>query len=213
MIEFILDILFNYPEGISFALFGIGKKKRKAEKMLKQLDSQGVSDIEASGFDSSEIPQFNTNGSPRRSTIKAPTASTYQPVFPYAGRQIIIDSGRVLLNSKDDSTFIIGKKAVGISTGGTFNVDTAGKTIINSPEIDLGLNAKHPIILGDEFMSSFQQFLLAINATVVPQLEAATDSNEVKIATVIRAGEALKAAVTALNEVLPETLSQTVKSQ
>ena len=45
MIEFILDILFNYPEGISFALFGIGKKKRKAEKMLKQLDSQGVSDI------------------------------------------------------------------------------------------------------------------------------------------------------------------------
>ena len=82
MIEFILDILFNYPEGISFALFGIGKKKRKAEKMLKQLDSQGVSDIEASGFDSSEIPQFNTNGSPRRSTIKAPAASTYQPVFP-----------------------------------------------------------------------------------------------------------------------------------
>ena len=62
-------------------------------------------------------------------------------------------------------------------------------------------------------MSSFQQFLLAINATVVPQLEAATDSNEVKIATVARAGEALKSAVAALNEVLPETLSQTVKSQ
>ena len=62
-------------------------------------------------------------------------------------------------------------------------------------------------------MSSFQQFLLAINSTVVPQLEAATDSNNVKIATVKRAGEALKSAVIALNEVLPATLSKTVKSQ
>ena len=34
----------------------------------------------------------------------------YKPEFPYRGNQIIIDSGRVLLNSKEDSTFILGKK-------------------------------------------------------------------------------------------------------
>ena len=33
MIEFILDILFNYPEGISSAfIFGIGKKKEKPKR-------------------------------------------------------------------------------------------------------------------------------------------------------------------------------------
>ena len=34
MIEFILDILFNNPESISFALFGAIKKAKKAKKLI-----------------------------------------------------------------------------------------------------------------------------------------------------------------------------------
>ena len=34
MIEFILDILFNNPEGLTFALFGLKKKRKKAEKLM-----------------------------------------------------------------------------------------------------------------------------------------------------------------------------------
>ena len=213
MIEFILDILFNYPEGISFAIFGLKKKKRKAEKMLKQFEN-GIPELDALSLDANtgDVPQFSETQRQTRAS-QAPTATSYKPVFPYRGKQIIIDSDRVLLNAKDDSVFILGDKAVGISTNGTFNIDSGGKTIINSPQIDLGLDAKHPIIKGDEFLSIFQQFLLVINQITVPELEEATDSNDVKIASVNRAGEGLRKATEALSELLPGVLSDTVKTQ
>ena len=213
MIEFILDILFNYPEGISFAIFGLKKKKKKAEKMMKQFD-KGVPELDSLSLDtnSGEVPQFSETQKQTRAS-QAPTATSYKPVFPYRGKQIIIDSDRVLLNAKDDSVFILGDKAVGISTNGTFNIDSGGKTIINSPQIDLGLDAKHPIIKGDEFLAIFQQFLLVINQVTVPELEEATDSNDVKIASVNRAGEGLRKATEALSELLPGVLSDTVKTQ
>ena len=47
----------------------------------------------------------------------------YKPEFPYLGEQIIINSGRVILNSKDDSVFLFGKKAIGFSSAGTINFD------------------------------------------------------------------------------------------
>ena len=214
MIEFILDILLNYPEGISFAILGLRKKRRKAEKIIRDLEST-LDGINAIDIDNNveDIPQFDSDVTRTTTSPQAPEASTYKPEFPYRGRQIIIDSGRVLLNAKDDSVFIIGDKAVGISTNGTFNIDSGGKTIINSPQIDLGLDAKHPIIKGDEFLSIFQQFLLVINQITVPELEEATDSNDVKIASVNRAGEGLRKATEALSELLPGVLSDTVKTQ
>ena len=213
MIEFILDILFNYPEGISFAIFGIKKKIKKAEKQLNQFEN-GIPELDALSLDANtgNVPQFSETQRQTR-TSQAPTATTYQPVFPYRGRQIIIDSGRVLLNAKDDSVFILGDKAVGISTNGTFNIDSGGKTIINSPEINLGLDARHPVIKGDEFIAIFQQFLLVINQITVPELESATDSNDVNIASVNRAGEGLRKVTEALSELLPGVLSDTVKTQ
>ena len=115
---------------------------------MKGLENKGIPELEATGVDTSEIPSYNTDkNSTRRDTLasnKAPEGLSYKPEFPYRGKQIIIDSDRVILNGKKDSAFIIADKAVGISTNGTFNVDSGGKTIINSPQIDLGLEASHP---------------------------------------------------------------------
>ena len=63
----------------------------------------------------------------------------YKPDSPnkYAGKQVIINSDRLLFNAKEDAILIIGNETVGISTNGTFNVDSGGETIINSPEIYL----------------------------------------------------------------------------
>jgi hypothetical protein len=222
MIEIIFDIFEWYqqfmgvPEGMTYALFG-GKKRRKAKRMMKELENKGIPEFEAAGFDSSEIPSFNTDNNPtRRETLssnKAPEGLSYKPEFPYRGKQIIIDSDRVILNGKKDSAFIIADKAVGISTNGTFNVDSGGKTIINSPQIDLGLEASHPSVKGDILVAVLQQFLIVITTQVAPQLQAATDSNNVDIATVNRAGDALLASAVALNEILIDTLSEKVKIQ
>jgi len=189
----------------------------RAKDLMKGLENKGIPELEATGVDTSEIPSYNTDkNSTRRDTLasnKAPEGLSYKPEFPYRGKQIIIDSDRVILNGKKDSAFIIADKAVGISTNGTFNVDSGGKTIINSPQIDLGLEASHPSVKGDLLLAVLQQFLIVITTQVAPQLQAASDSNNVVIAPVNRAGDALLAAAVALNEVLVDTLSEKVKIQ
>ena len=213
MLEFILDILFNNPEGLTFALFGLKKKRRKAERLIRQMEEKGIPELDALNSEGGipDIPQFD-NSIPRTTSITTPPNSiSHQPEFPYRGKQIIIDSDRVLLNAKDDSVFIIGDKAVGISTNGTFNIDSSGKTIINSSQIDLGLDAEESAVKGDTLVKVFNEYLLGINLLVVPQLKTATDAEGVKLAGVQRAGEALEALTNMLNEDIKASLSNVVK--
>jgi hypothetical protein len=113
---------------------------------------------------------------------------SYTPEFPYLGEQIIINSGRVILNSKDDSIFLFSKKAIGFSTEGTINFDSDDKAIINSPEIYLGLDAKEPLVKGiqlenliNQLLDSLDNFSKTLQTSVdskgVPILAAATSSN------------------------------------
>ncbi len=213
MVEFILDILFNNPEGLTFALFGLKKKRKKAEKLIRQIEEQGIPELDALNSQEGipDIPQFDNSISRETSTPTSPGITLYKPEFPYRGKQIIIDSDRVLLNAKDDSVFIVGDKSVGISSGGTFNIDSDDKTIINSPQIDLGLNAEESAIKGDTLVKVFNEYLLGINLLVVPQLKNATDTEGVKLAEVQRAGEALEALTNMLNEDIKASLSNVVK--
>ena len=89
---------------------------------------------------------------------------TYKPDAPgiYQGKQVIINSDRLLFNAKDDSILLFSSKAIGFSTNGSINFDTsnkkdgdnASKVIINSPNIYLGLQYNddlptEPAVLGD----------------------------------------------------------------
>jgi len=77
----------------------------------------------------------------------------YIPSHPkYIGNQIILSSGRVTLHSKDDSTMIFGKKAIALSSLGSVNFDVSTRLIINSPKIELGIDAEkvgEPVLLGN----------------------------------------------------------------
>ena len=131
----------------------------------------------------------------------------YKPEFPYRGKQIIIDSDRVLLNSKSDATFIVGNKAVGISSSGTINLDSSGDCIINSPSIKLGLTAKHPLVKGDVLQTILQEFVKILSEVVAQNLSTAKDSDGAKIVDVQLAGEALKKASANLSNRLAEITS------
>ena len=54
----------------------------------------------------------------------------YSPDAPsvYSGKQVIINSDRLLFNAKNDSILIIIDQSIGMSTNGTFNVDTGEET-------------------------------------------------------------------------------------
>jgi len=80
------------------------------------------------------------------------------------GDQIIGSANRIILNARRDEILLFSKKAVGISTAGPLNIDTSKKTTINSPQIDLGLNAGEALILGDTFNSILGEFLNALTS-------------------------------------------------
>jgi hypothetical protein len=118
----------------------------------------------------------------------------YKPVFPYTGKQIIIDSDRVTLNSKEDMTFLLAKKAISISSGGTVNIDSGGMTIINSPKIKLGLNAEHPLVYGDILYNVLSEFFFLLTSAA-DDLKNATSAEGNPITKVQSAGQTLMQAI------------------
>ena len=82
----------------------------------------------------------------------------------YQGKQVIIDSDRLLFNAKWDSILLFSNKAIGFSTKGSIHFDTSNekegnnpsKFVVNSPNIYLGLQydknlPTEPALLGNEF--------------------------------------------------------------
>ena len=104
----------------------------------------------------------------------------YIPSLSYKGNQVLISSGRVLLHAKDDSILLFGKKAIAISSLGSVNIDVSNLLVINSPKIELGLNATEPVILGNKnsvlltrLLDSLTQFGGALAAISETELEKA----------------------------------------
>ncbi len=86
---------------------------------------------------------------------------SYIPEGPnnYIGKQVIINSDRLIFNAKNDSILLFSDKAIGFSTNGDFHFDTfnngTNKFIINAPRIILGLRydntyANEPAVLGNQ---------------------------------------------------------------
>ena len=90
------------------------------------------------------------------------------PPSVYEGQQVVINSDRLLFNARTDSILLISDETVGISTNGTFNVDSGSETIINSPEIYLGLGAEEPIVLGDTLLGLLEELCDALAAETHP---------------------------------------------
>lgn len=77
----------------------------------------------------------------------------YTPVAPnkYNGKQILLNSGRLLFNAKDDAILLFAKKSVVLSSAGTIDINSDDHFIVGSPKIYLGIEAhkeKEPILLG-----------------------------------------------------------------
>ena len=81
----------------------------------------------------------------------------YVPAQPnlYQGKQIVLNSDRILFNAKNDSILLFADKSIGLNTQGSINIDNKGLFVINSrSEIYLGLKGSdaptEPALLGDK---------------------------------------------------------------
>jgi hypothetical protein len=130
----------------------------------------------------------------------------YKPEFPYLGEQIIINSGRVILNSKDDSVFLFGKKAIGFSSAGTINFDADKKVIVNAPEIYLGIDATEPLVKGTQLTIMLDDILEALRV-LSAQLDGTQDSNGVFLTNIITASDSLNKSVSRIKNRLSDITS------
>ena len=85
----------------------------------------------------------------------------YKPTstIDYKGKQVIIDSDRLLFNAKGDSILLFSNQAIGFSARKSIHFDTSNnndsKLVINTPNIYLGLKSDknlptEPEVLGNE---------------------------------------------------------------
>ena len=164
--EFILEIyniiielsqyLFDIPEGISYALFGIKKKKKKAKKELAKGETAINSAMKGANLDS--IPNQSAPNAPKTETIDGESipgldlpSVPFKPEFPYRGKQIILNSGRLHLNANSDFILINSKKSISLGAPGSINIDTDGGFIVNAGKIKLGIGdaSEEPLVKGN----------------------------------------------------------------
>ena len=91
------------------------------------------------------------------------------PEFPnqYKGNQVILNSGRVLLNSTTDSILLSSKKVISLSAKSDIGISTSGSIAMESGELKLGgSNAEQPAVLGDIFLDRLSGVMAGLSAVV-----------------------------------------------
>ncbi len=100
------------------------------------------------------------------------TKKPKQP-FAYQGNQVIINTDRVVLQSKKDSILMFSREHMTFSCNGSFHFDTSSDDksyfIINTPKIVLGLKKNNklptePVLLGERTETWLKDLLAAIDA-------------------------------------------------
>lgn len=88
------------------------------------------------------------------------------PTLPnqYAGKQVIINSGRLLLNSTTDHILLSSAKSINLNSQESINFDTTGPIILEGAEVYLGSSdANESAILGDTLVELLQGALIDLS--------------------------------------------------
>lgn len=94
----------------------------------------------------------------------------------YKGNQVIINSGRVFINAKDENIFLSSKNSIGINSQ-NLNIDSDEYISLDSKNILLGVQARkkeEPVILGNELEIFLRQLISEITAMSKAMTKAKT---------------------------------------
>jgi len=118
--------------------------------------------------------------------VKFTPASTYTPSIldkqvdlfkknNFAGNQVIIASDRIIFNARKQELIAFSKEGIGLSSEKAISLDGKQVVEMESKRINLGINAKSPVLLGDrtmdwlnELCNILSSFLTATTQLTVP---------------------------------------------
>jgi hypothetical protein len=120
-----------------------------------------IPQVEDINKDISSIYATSTQNIPIEVSSKNYNSYKSAPTSPdkFAGEQIILNSGRLLFNTKTDSILFSSKKTINLNSVESINIDSP-TFVVNSKNIFLGdKNATEPVILGNTFLNDLRQLL------------------------------------------------------
>ena len=123
-----------------------------------------VPQIEDINTDKSSVYLTSTQAIPIEVASKNYESYFSPPTTPdkFVGEQIILSSGRLLFNSKNDSILLSSFDTINLNSINSVNIDSP-LTVIKSNQILLGdKNARESIILGDKFLTDFASLMSTI---------------------------------------------------
>lgn len=143
----------------------------------REFESPAINQVEPDINKTQSGVEFIVDGTSTLNIVKPFTdsfRSSEKPNTPntYKGEQVLVNTGRVVINSKEDSTLISSKEAFAVSSN-TINQEAGKEICLESPKIYLGKNAMissnpEPVLLGHKV----EEYLL----NIVDELIRITDS-------------------------------------
>ena len=106
-------------------------------------------------------------------TYKTPPTTPDQ----YAGKQIILNSGRLIFNTTQDHILLSSAQTIGFNAVKGFNFDTKANFVVGAPSIKLGSkDATEPLLLGNKTTVLLSKLVINLKAwmTVASPLFAST---------------------------------------
>ena len=137
-----------------------------------------------------------------------------KPPNDYEGKQILVNSGRLILNAKEDSILLSSPNVIHFSAGDSLHIDTANKVIMSTQEVLLvDRFADQRAVLGDELVFELNK-LIPVLEGLAKACTSAT-AGPFPVATLIGIGPALEASIKDFKKALagknPKVLSTKVK--
>jgi hypothetical protein len=132
-----------------------------------QTEEGWVPTIEDINNDDTSIYFTSTQKIPLKASSTSYSSYTSNPPTQpneYSGKQLILNSGRLVFNSTEDHILLSSKKTVNINAISGFNVDTP-QSIIKSNQILLGgPNATEPLLKGDTTVALLSELTTQLTA-------------------------------------------------
>ena len=133
--------------------------------------------VEDINTDASSIYLTTTQKIPLVANTNYFSYRTDAPTLPneYVGKQVIINSGRLIFNTTEDHLLLSSAKSISLSSAGTVNVDASEMTI-QTGKIYLGSkSASEPLLLGDTTVELLKE-MIAVMKDLVLASQTASNS-------------------------------------
>ena len=135
-----------------------------------QTEEGWVPTVEDINNDDSSIYTTSTQKIPLKASSTLYDSYRTAPKAPdqYDGKQIILNSGRLVFNTTQDHILLSSNQTIGFNAVSGFNFDTKGNFVVGSPSIKLGSkNATEPLLLGNKTTDLLNKLVTNLKAWMV----------------------------------------------